>query len=43
MGYDRKQAAEALAKAEDSVNPDLQAAEKEKFLFQEAIVYLSGA
>jgi len=43
MGYDRKLAAEALAKAEESAAPDLQEAEKEKLLFQEAIVYLSGA
>jgi len=46
MGYDRRAAGEALAKAEASLGvagakmPD---AEREKLLFQEAIVYLSGA
>jgi holliday junction DNA helicase RuvA len=43
MGYDRRLAAEALAKAETAVGgvklPD---AEREKLLFKEAIVYLSG-
>jgi Holliday junction DNA helicase RuvA len=43
MGYDRRQAAEALKKAESSISADLPAAEKEKQLFKEAIVYLSGA
>jgi len=43
MGYDRRQAAEALSKAEASIDLTLPAAEKEKLLFQEAIVYLSGA
>jgi Holliday junction DNA helicase RuvA len=43
MGYDRKQAADALAKAEEGLAADLQASEKEKLLFKEAIVYLSGA
>ena len=42
MGYDRRQAAEALAKSEASLDSNLPAAEKEKLLFQEAIVYLSG-
>ena len=46
MGYDRRAATEALARAEAAVNsaggvlPD---AEREKLLFKEAIVYLSGA
>jgi len=44
MGYDRRSACEALAKAEAAIeNSDLAAAEKEKLLFKEAIVYLSGA
>ncbi|MCL2809532.1 MAG: Holliday junction branch migration protein RuvA [Treponema sp.] len=45
MGYDRKSAAEALEKVEVSFdsNTDISPAEKEKLLFQEAIVYLSGA
>ena len=43
MGYDRRQAAEALAKADASIGAGLPAAEKEKLLFKEAIVYLSGA
>jgi len=42
MGYDRKQSAEALAKAEEGIDPKLSSAEKEKLLFQEAIVYMSG-
>jgi Holliday junction DNA helicase RuvA len=43
MGYDRRQAAQALAKAESSVAADLPAAEKEKLLFKEAVLSLSGA
>jgi len=43
MGYDRKQAALALGKAESSVAPDLPEDEKEKLLFKEAILSLSGA
>jgi Holliday junction DNA helicase RuvA len=43
MGYDRRPAAEALAKAEAAVGKDLADAEREKLLFKEAIVYLSGA
>ena len=42
MGYDRRTAAEALAKAETSIGKELPAAEREKLLFKEAIVYLSG-
>ncbi|MCL2210316.1 MAG: Holliday junction branch migration protein RuvA [Treponema sp.] len=43
MGYDRKAAVDALEKAQAGVNPDLPAAEKEKLIFQEAIVYLSSS
>jgi Holliday junction DNA helicase RuvA len=43
MGYDRRVAIDALAKAEISVGADCVADEKEKLLFKEAIVYLSGA
>ena len=43
MGYDRRLAAEAIAKAEAGMDSGLPAIEKEKLLFQEAIVYLSGA
>jgi Holliday junction DNA helicase RuvA len=43
MGYDRRAAAEALAKAESSVGHNLPDAEREKLIFQEAIVFLSGA
>jgi len=42
MGYDRRQAAEAIVKAEAGIDSSLPAAEKEKLLFQEAIVYLSA-
>ena len=42
MGYDRKTAAEALAKAETTIDSNLPESEKEKLLFQEAIVYMSG-
>jgi Holliday junction DNA helicase RuvA len=43
MGYDRRQAAQALAKAEKSVADDLPADEKEKLIFKEAVISLSGA
>jgi len=43
MGYDRRQAAQALARAEGSVASDLPADEKEKLIFKEAILSLSGA
>jgi len=43
MGYDRRAAADALAKAESSVGNNLPVAEREKLLFQEAIINLSGA
>jgi Holliday junction DNA helicase RuvA len=42
MGYDRRAAAEALSKAQASV-AGAPETEREKLLFQEAIVYLSGA
>jgi Holliday junction DNA helicase RuvA len=41
MGYDKRAAAEALAKAERSLPPGATGAEKEKILFREAIVLLS--
>ena len=42
MGYDKRAAADALARAEEGLPSGLSAAEKEKFLFKNAIVYLSG-
>jgi Holliday junction DNA helicase RuvA len=42
MGYDRRASAEAVAKAAEALDPALTGTEKEKFLFREAIVYLSG-
>jgi Holliday junction DNA helicase RuvA len=43
MGYDRRAAADALAKAEKAIAQDLPEKEREKLLFQEAIINLSGA
>jgi len=43
MGYDRRQATEAITKAEVGIDSNLSAAEKEKLLFQEAIIYLSSS
>jgi Holliday junction DNA helicase RuvA len=43
MGYDRRQAADALAQAEKALPPGLGRDEKEKRLFKDAIVILSGA
>jgi len=44
MGYDRRQANDAISKADTSLEgSNLPAAEKEKLLFKEAIIYLSGA
>jgi Holliday junction DNA helicase RuvA len=43
MGYDRRAAAEALTKAAARLPPGLGKEEKEKLLFKEAIVYLSGS
>ena len=42
MGYDRRAAAEALARAETELPPDTAGAEKETLLFKQAIVNLSG-
>jgi len=42
MGYDKRAAAEALNRAESDLSPGLAPAEKEKSLFKNAIVYLSG-
>ena len=43
MGYDRRSAAEALAKAEAELPPGVSGEEKEKLLFKQAIVYLSSS
>jgi Holliday junction DNA helicase RuvA len=43
MGYHRRAAADALAKADAAIGAKAAGAEREKLLFQEAIVYLSGA
>jgi Holliday junction DNA helicase RuvA len=43
MGYDRRQAAEALAQVEQTLPPGLSKDEKEKRLFKAAIVILSGS
>jgi len=42
MGYDRRCAAEALVKAQEIIGDDLTEVEREKQLFKEAIVLLSG-
>ena len=42
MGYDRRAAADAIARAESALPPGLPQAEKEKLLFRNAIVQLSG-
>jgi Holliday junction DNA helicase RuvA len=42
MGYEKRAAAEALARAEADLPPDMNPADKEKLLFKNAIVYLSG-
>ncbi|MDR0451817.1 MAG: Holliday junction branch migration protein RuvA [Treponema sp.] len=42
MGYDRRAAVSALARAEEGLEPGLDPAEKEQRLFRQAIVYLSG-
>jgi len=42
MGYDRRAAAEALSKADAGIDKTLAADAREKLLFKEAIVYLSG-
>ncbi|MDR0474441.1 MAG: Holliday junction branch migration protein RuvA [Treponema sp.] len=43
MGYDRRAAAEAIARAEKEIAADVKGVEREKLLFKEAIVYLSGS
>jgi Holliday junction DNA helicase RuvA len=43
MGYDRRAAADVLARAEAKLPGGITPAEKEKLLFKEAIVYLSGS
>jgi len=42
MGYDKRSAADAIARAEAGLSPGLSKAEKEKLLFKNAIVHLSG-
>ncbi|MDR2535569.1 MAG: Holliday junction branch migration protein RuvA [Treponema sp.] len=42
MGYDRRAAAEALAKAEAGLSFPISGQEREKLLFKQAIVYLSS-
>ncbi|MDR2477857.1 MAG: Holliday junction branch migration protein RuvA [Treponema sp.] len=42
MGYDRRAAAEALAQSGANIPPGVSGAEREKLLFKNAIVYLSG-
>jgi len=42
MGYDRRAAVDALARAEKEIAANLTGAEREKLLFKEAIVYLSS-
>jgi hypothetical protein len=41
MGYDKRAAAEALARAEAALPPGISGAEKEKQLFKGAIIQLS--
>ncbi|MDR0599200.1 MAG: Holliday junction branch migration protein RuvA [Treponema sp.] len=43
MGYDRRQAGEALKQAEAALPPGLSGGEKERELFKRAILFLSGA
>ncbi|MDR2786563.1 MAG: Holliday junction branch migration protein RuvA [Treponema sp.] len=42
MGYERRAAAAALARAEETLEAGLEPAEKEQRLFRQAIVHLSG-
>jgi Holliday junction DNA helicase RuvA len=42
MGYDRKAAIDALAKAEAALEPGIPEADREKILFKQAIMYLSS-
>jgi Holliday junction DNA helicase RuvA len=43
MGYDKKQAAEALAQVDSTLAKSISGREREQLLFKEAIVRLSGA
>jgi len=43
MGYDRRAAADALARADKAIGSQVKDAEREKLLFKEAIVYLSSS
>ena len=43
MGYERRMAADAIAQAGAELPPDLDDAEREKQLFRQAIVHLSGS
>jgi Holliday junction DNA helicase RuvA len=43
MGYEKRAAAQAIARAEEGMDPSIPQAEKEKLLFKNAIVYLSSA
>jgi Holliday junction DNA helicase RuvA len=42
MGYDKRVAAQAIARAEEGMDTGMSQAEKEKLLFKNAIVYLSS-
>ncbi|MDR2900268.1 MAG: Holliday junction branch migration protein RuvA [Treponema sp.] len=42
MGYDKKAAAEAVSKADAALPKDTAASEKEKLIFKQAIMFLSG-
>jgi Holliday junction DNA helicase RuvA len=42
MGYDKKAAAEAVAKADAALPKETAASDKEKLIFKQAIMYLSG-
>ena len=43
MGYDRRAAVEAISKAEKEIPSDVKGADREKRLFKDAIIYLSGS
>jgi hypothetical protein len=43
MGYDKRQAVNALKQAEDDLPKETSAAEREQELFKRAIVLLSGS
>jgi Holliday junction DNA helicase RuvA len=43
MGYEKRAAAQAIARAEEGIESGISQAEKEKLLFKNAIVYLSSA